>query len=111
MSRDSLDILLTRLYSSNDPDCYEAAYTIEKLHRKIELQENKISDISLAAKYMLESLIEITHISTERDKKKPKDKEALNRQLNLRLKECGDIARDTANLNSVKIAYNRMYNE
>jgi hypothetical protein len=111
MAKESLDILLTRLYGSNDPDCYEAAHLIEKLHRRIDLQENKISDISLAAKYMLEGLIEITHLANERDKPRNIDAKKLNRELSLRLRECGEIAKDTANLNSVKIAYNRMYNE
>lgn len=106
-----LDILLERLYSSNDPDCYEAAIIIEKFNKKIALQENKITDISLAAKYMLESLIEITHLAKERDKPRNVDSKKLGRELSLRLRECGEIANDTVNLNSVKIAYNRMYNE
>jgi hypothetical protein len=107
----SVDLLLERLYSSNDPDCYEAAMIIEKLNRRIDLQENKVTDISLAAKYMLESLIEITHLAKERDKPRNVDSKKLSRELDLRLRECGNIATDTVNLNSVKIAYNRMYNE
>lgn len=111
MTKEPLDILLSRLYSSNDPDCYDAAIALEKMSRKIDIQENKISDISLAAKYSMESLIEIAKLSTERDKPRNIDSKRLARELSLRLKECGDIAKDTLNLNSVKIAYNRMYNE
>lgn len=111
MSAEPIDILLGRLYSSNDPDCYEAALIIEKLNRKVAVQENRNSDISLAAKYMLESLIEIAKISNERDKPRNIEAKKLSRELNLRLKECGDIAKDTIQLKSVKIAYNRMYNE
>lgn len=106
-----VDILLERLYSSNDPDCYEAAVRIEKLNKRVSLQDNKITDISLAAKYMLESLIEITHISKERDRPRNIDSKRLSRELDLRLRECGNIANDTINLNSVKLAYNRMYKE
>lgn len=106
-----IDILLERLYSSNDPDCYEAALIIEKQNKKIAVLDNKITDISLAAKYMMESLIEITHLSKERDKPRNIDPKKLSRELDLRLRECGNIANDTIKLNSVKLAYNRMYNE
>ena len=111
MPRDSIDILIERLYSSNDPLCYDAAYSLDQAQKKREYLERKVSEISLAAKYMLESLMEINALSSERDDRTHKDYKDLSRELNLRLFECGNISKDTIDLKSVKRAYERMYYE
>jgi hypothetical protein len=104
----TVDILLEDLYKSNDPLCFEAAVRIEAYEILIAQQEKSVADISLGAKYMLESLMEISKMARDRDKTPgPTTKE----ELRLRLKECGGIAMDTINLTSVKKAYERMYNE
>lgn len=108
MTKLGIDTLIEKLYSSNDPLCFEAAATIEEFKKSYRLQENKLGDVSLAAKYMLESLIEINHLSRDRDNTPGV---VSSDQLRLRLKECGNIATDTINLKSVKRAYERMYNE
>lgn len=111
MSKDPVDTLIERLYSSNDPLCYDAAYTLDQSHRRQEFLEKKLSEISLAAKYMLESLMEINELAGERDDRVHKDYKELSKELNLRLIECGNTAKDTINLRSVKRAYERMYYE
>lgn len=111
MAREPVDILIERLYTSNDPLCYDAAYELDLARKNQEYLEKKVSDISLAAKYMLESLMEISSLSTERDDRVHRDYKELSRELNLRLFECGNISKDTINLKSVKLAYERMYYE
>lgn len=115
MQKEPVDTLLERLYSSNDPMCFEAAVLLEQYIREVNEVESRLSDISLAAKYMMESLLEINALSRDRDKSKIKNAEARNAarlvELNLRLSECGNIATDTINLSSVKRAYERMYCE
>jgi len=104
----TVDILLEELYNSDDPLCFEAAMRIEAYELLNTRRGKSLADISLAAKYMLESLIEINKMARDRDKTPgPTTKE----ELRLRLKECGGIAMDTINLTSVKKAYERMYNE
>jgi hypothetical protein len=108
MSKIKVDSILDKLYNSNDPLCFEAAVELEANRIKIKLLESKIEDISLAAKYMLESLIEINKLSRERDRT---PSIVSSEQLRLRLRECGNIAVDTIDLKSVKKAYERMYDE
>lgn len=104
----AVDILIDELYKSNDPLCLEAAVQIEAYESVLKDQDRVIADVSLGAKYMLESLIEINKMARSRDKTPgPTTRE----ELRLRLNECGSIAIDTINLNSVKKAYERMYNE
>lgn len=106
--RYELDNLLESLYSSNDPLCYDAAMTLESVINEIDSKEDKLKDIVLATKYMLESLIEINRVARDRDGTPGPVK---IEEYRLRLRECGNIAMDTINLKSVKKAYERMYNE
>lgn len=116
MTQSSIDTLIQELYSSNDPVCYEAAQKLYEFKQTSEHTEKKLADISLAAKYMMESLIEINNLARERDKvnryKNSAERSlAKSRELELRLRECSNIAVDTINLKSVKRAYERMYYE
>lgn len=116
MARRTVDNLIEELYCSNDPLCFEAAYELGQYKKEVEHSMRKLSQISLAAKYMLESLMEINSLAKEKDvvdpsmSSKERD-EAKMRELGLRLQECSNIATDTINLKSVKRAYERMYYE
>ena len=110
--RESVDIFLGRLYTSNDPLCLEAAVIIEKNAEKIRNLEMQNYSIALASKYMVESLFEIMEMSKDRDKDskgvRKNTGSDLVRELGLRLKECGDIASDTLKLDTVCKAFEKM---
>lgn len=111
MTKKAVDNLIEQLYSSNDPLCFEAAKQLQQKTKSDERLNKRLEEITLAAKYMLESLMEINSLSCERDDRIHKDYKSLSKELNLRLLECGDIAKDTLNLKTVKKAYERMYYE
>lgn len=105
--KESVDIFLSRLYTSNDPLCLEAAVLLEKNYKKLRAVEEQNYTIALASKYMVESLFDIMELAKSRDKKIKKDKE-LVAELNLRLKECANIASDTLKLETVCKAFEKM---
>jgi hypothetical protein len=107
--KESVDIFISRLYTSNDPMCLEAAVKIEKQLDHIRNLESVNNKVILASKYMAESLFEIVELSKSRDKyqRSPKPPE-LVRELNLRLKECANIATDTLKLETVVKAFEKM---
>jgi hypothetical protein len=86
----------------------EAASTIEKQLHKIERLEEQNLNLSLASKFMVESLFDIISISKDRDKKQKKTTDDLLDEISLRLKECGNIASDTLRLDSVNRAFEKM---
>lgn len=98
---DSVDIFLNRLYTSNDPLCMEAGSTIEKQMREISRLREANRSVSLASRYMVESLFEIIETAKARDKTPPSTGLDRVRELSLRLKECGEIATDTLRLETV----------
>lgn len=107
--KEPIDIFLNRLYSSNDPICLEAAVMIEKQASHIRTLEDVNNRVILASKYMAESLFEILELSKSRDKyERPPKPLELVRELNLRLKECGNIASDTIKLETVVKAFEKM---
>lgn len=105
MMTESVDILVEKLYSSNDPLCYEAGQKIAdyELRSRRLAQDNQ--DLAIACKMMMDALMEITDLSRDRDKGK-KNGEEYYKEIGLRLRECGDVATDTLRLDSVNRAYN-----
>jgi hypothetical protein len=108
-TKKSVDIFLNKLYSSNDPLCMEAADYIERTSKRVEVLEDRMNRLTLASKYMVESLFDVIAMSQGRDsrKQKPTDEE-LVRELGLRLKECESISRDTLRLETVVKAFEEM---
>lgn len=107
--KESIDIFLDRLYTSNDPLCLEAAVKIEKQNDHIRTLEQVNSKVILASKYLAESLFEIVELAKSRDKyqRAPKPLE-LVRELNLRLNEVSNVATDTLKLETVVKAFEKM---
>lgn len=104
MTSEPFDIFLERLYSSNDPLCMEAGAMLEAMDRQLATQEKRIHELSSGVNYMLEGLLEINRLSRQRDSHRPKQRGHYITELNLRLNECGNVARDTMSLESVKRA-------
>ena len=102
---DSVDILIKQLYNSNDPLCTDAAIMLDTAESCNKTLRYKVDELAKCTKLLMEALMEITEISSARDKPSKKNMEHVLDELELRLEECGQVAHDTLRLKTVKTIF------
>lgn len=101
--------LVSALYNSADPLCAAAAKLIEEKERNLSELDRDLDLLASSCRLMLEALMEIYKVAIKRDDGSAKELTTLLKELNLRLKECGNIANDTINLQTVQSVFRGYY--
>jgi hypothetical protein len=105
---DTQDVI-TSLYSSADPLCAIAARFLEDKEKLIDQMDDELTMLATSCRLMMEALMEIHRVSVSRDSASAKEITMLLKELNLRLKECGSIANDTLNLQTIQTVFKGYY--
>lgn len=101
--------LISALYNSADPLCSVAAKVIEDREKTLNEMDNELDLMASSCKLMMEALMEIYKVSMSRDAMPKTEAVKLLKELNLRLKECGNIANDTLSLPTVQTIFKGYY--